>query len=324
MRWYRHISLCGRTVDSAGPTIRNRRTILTRAGAGVSYLVPRFAREPCQDDSSPVTAERALRRFACFRRTGLGVILQGKCVALAGPPNRVVGAPAMASALHQQLVSVLRRRHLSRRIEKADRLWIMAFLRFHRGNEGWRHLRSMWAAEVEASPRISPLSERSPPLRKTRRWMRLSFSAIRCLRSSRGLSRGAGPALETASGGAQPSRVRSGHRRESAADLSHCRTHVRQGTACRRGLHGACDGHRSRRLQPTVRRGQGDKVRVTPLPERIVDQLRALIDARRRRHAADVEAVEGWLGRASVLPSSAGRLVPRGASSGTTCLPRST
>lgn len=92
-------------------------------------------------------------RFAgspVFRRTGLGVILQGKCVALAGPPNRVVGAPAMASALHQQLVSVLRRRHLSRRIEKADRLWIMAFLRFHRGNEGWRHLRSMWAAEVEA------------------------------------------------------------------------------------------------------------------------------------------------------------------------------
>jgi hypothetical protein len=39
---------------------------------------------------------------------------------------------------------------------------------------------------------------------------------------------------------------------------------------------------------------------VTPLPERIVDQLRALIDVRRRRHAADVEAVEDWLGRASV------------------------
>jgi hypothetical protein len=39
----------------------------------------------------------------------------------------------MASALHQQFVSVIRRRHLSRRTEKAYWLWIVAFLRFHRG-----------------------------------------------------------------------------------------------------------------------------------------------------------------------------------------------
>ena len=84
MRWYRHISLCGRTVDSAVPTIQNRRSILTRAGAGVSYLVPRFSREPCQDDSSPVTAERALRRFACSPQNGIGRDPAGKVCRLGG------------------------------------------------------------------------------------------------------------------------------------------------------------------------------------------------------------------------------------------------
>jgi hypothetical protein len=34
--------------------------------------------------------------------------------------------------------------------EMAYRMWIMDFLRFHRGSDGWRHPRSMGAVEVEA------------------------------------------------------------------------------------------------------------------------------------------------------------------------------
>jgi site-specific recombinase XerD len=63
------------------------------------------------------------------------------------------------------------------------------------------------------------------------------------------------------------------------------------------------------RLQLVVRRGKGDKDRVTPLPERLVDPLRTLIDARRARHAADVEAGEGWV----ELPFAFERKSPRAA-----------
>jgi len=65
-------------------------------------------------------------------------------------PDRAVPSREMASTLHQQFVAVVRRRHLARRTEKAYWMWIMAFLRFHRGSDGWRHPRSMGAAEVEA------------------------------------------------------------------------------------------------------------------------------------------------------------------------------
>jgi hypothetical protein len=36
--------------------------------------------EPCHDDSSPVSAERALRRLACFPQNGFWVRSCGKCV----------------------------------------------------------------------------------------------------------------------------------------------------------------------------------------------------------------------------------------------------
>ena len=63
------------------------------------------------------------------------------------------------------------------------------------------------------------------------------------------------------------------------------------------------------RLQLTVRRGKGDKDRVTPLPERLVDPLQAIIDARRIRHAAYIEAGEGWV----ELPFAFERKSPRAA-----------
>ncbi|MDZ4754960.1 MAG: hypothetical protein SGJ11_10760 [Phycisphaerae bacterium] len=49
------------------------------------------------------------------------------------------------------------------------------------------------------------------------------------------------------------------------------------------------------RLQLTVRRGKGDKDRVTPLSEQLVQPLRELIQWRRELHLKDLAAGEGWV-----------------------------
>lgn len=63
------------------------------------------------------------------------------------------------------------------------------------------------------------------------------------------------------------------------------------------------------RLQVTVRRGKGDKDRVTLLPERLAPVLRRRIDARRLIHEADLAAGEGWV----ELPHAFERKAPRAA-----------
>jgi len=52
--------------------------------------------------------------------------------------------------LLDQITAVMRRKHYSRRTEKTYRHWIVAFLRYHRGPDGWRHPADMGAAEIEA------------------------------------------------------------------------------------------------------------------------------------------------------------------------------
>jgi len=52
--------------------------------------------------------------------------------------------------LLDQVTAVLRRMHYARRTEKAYKHWIMAYSRFHRGPEAWRHPAEMGAAEIEA------------------------------------------------------------------------------------------------------------------------------------------------------------------------------
>jgi integrase len=71
------------------------------------------------------------------------------------------------------------------------------------------------------------------------------------------------------------------------------------------------------RLQLVVRRGKGDKDRVKPLPERLVDELRALIDARRTRRMPKREKAASSFRS----PSIACRLGSRGVGSGSICLP---
>lgn len=92
-------------------------------------------------------------RFECallFRRTGVAMILRGTGRFFVGALDRASRSPAMASALQQQLVAVIRVRHLSRRSENSYWIWIMAFICFHRGSEAWRHPCSMGDAESAA------------------------------------------------------------------------------------------------------------------------------------------------------------------------------
>jgi len=216
----------------------------------------------------------------------------------------------MASALHQQFVSVIRRRHLSRRTEKAYWLWIMAYLRFHRGSEGWRHPRSMGAAEVEAF-----LSHLAVERKVAAATQNQALNAIVFLYKQ---------VLEIDPGSFHAARARPSRRlptvlsrREVALVINEIPPPIRfiaelmyggglrVGEACAvRVMDIDLD-----RLQLVVRRGKGDKDRVTPLPERLVDPLRTLVDARRARHAADVEAGEGWV----ELPFAFERKSPRAA-----------
>jgi site-specific recombinase XerD len=53
-------------------------------------------------------------------------------------------------SLRDDFVAVIRRKHYSLRTERTYWAWIMAFLRFHHTASGWRHPRSMGAAEIES------------------------------------------------------------------------------------------------------------------------------------------------------------------------------
>jgi integron integrase len=225
-------------------------------------------------------------------------------------PDRAVPSREMESTLHQQFVAVVRRRHLARRTEKAYWMWIMAFLRFHRGSDGWRHPRSMGAAEVEAF--LSHLAVERNVAAATQNQ---ALNAIVFLYKQ---------VLEIDPGSFHAVRARPSRRlptvlsrREVALVINEIPPPIRLiaelmyggglrvGEACSvRVMDIDLD-----RLQLTVRRGKGDKDRVTPLPERLVDPLQAIIDARRIRHAADIEAGEGWV----ELPFAFERKSPRAA-----------
>ena len=52
--------------------------------------------------------------------------------------------------LLEKVTAVMRRKHYALRTEKTYRHWILAFLRFHRNAQGWRHPSEMGAAEIES------------------------------------------------------------------------------------------------------------------------------------------------------------------------------
>ncbi len=198
--------------------------------------------------------------------------------------------------LHEDFIAVIRRKHYSRRTERTYWSWIMAFLRFHRGADGWRHPRAMGAAEVESFLTHLAVQRCVAAATQNQALNAVVFLYKQVLE----LDPGSFHAVR-----AKPSRriptVLS--RREVCALLAEIAPPIRMiaevmyggglrvGEACAvRVMDIDLD-----RLQLTVRRGKGNKDRITPLSERLIAPLRALIVARRALHASDIAAREGWV-----------------------------
>jgi integron integrase len=213
-------------------------------------------------------------------------------------------------SLRDDFVAVIRRKHYSLRTERTYWAWIMAFLRFHHTASGWRHPRSMGAAEIESFLSHLAVNRRVAASTQNQALNALvflykqvleidpgSFHAVRAKPSRRMptvLSRREVHAVLAA----VPAPIR------PIAELMYG-AGLRVGEACAvRVMDIDLD-----RLQLTVRRGKGDKDRITPLPERHVKLLRSRIEARRRLHADDRAAGEGWV----ELPFAFERKAPRAA-----------
>jgi len=211
-------------------------------------------------------------------------------------------------ALRDDFTAVIRRKHYSRRTERTYWTWIAAFLRFHRGAAGWRHPGSMGATEIEAFLTHLAVDRRVAASTQNQALNAIVFLYKQVLEIDPGTFNAAR---------ARPSRrlptVLS--RREVWALLDKLAPPVRLiaevmyggglrvGEACSvRVMDVDLD-----RLQLTVRRGKGDKDRMTPLSERLIEPLHALIEARRELHTEDLAAGEGWV----ELPFAFERKSPR-------------
>jgi len=218
----------------------------------------------------------------------------------------------MQPTLHQQFVAVIRRKHYSLRTERTYWAWILSFLRFckHASGGAWKHPRQLGAAEIEAflshlatERRVAAATQNQALNAIVFLYKQVldvdpgTFNAVRARPSQRVptvLSRREVQAVLANLG--PPSRM--------IAELMYGGG-LRVGEACAvRIMDIDLD-----RLQLTVRRGKGDKDRITPLPERLVQPLRQLIEQRRLLHERDLAAGEGWV----ELPNAFERKSPRAA-----------
>lgn len=216
----------------------------------------------------------------------------------------------MALTLREQFVSVIRRKHYARRTERAYWAWIVSFLRFSRVDGAWRHPTALGAREIEAF-----LSHLATQRRVAAATQNQALNAIVFLYKQ---------VLELDPGTFNAVRARPSQRvptvlsrREVQAVLAHIPPPLRMiaelmyGSGLRVGE--ACSVRvmdlNLERLQLTVRRGKGDKDRVTPLPERLAAPLGQLIEWRRALHQRDLAAGEGWV----ELPYAYERKAPRAA-----------
>ncbi|MFO0962622.1 MAG: integron integrase [Phycisphaerales bacterium] len=216
----------------------------------------------------------------------------------------------MSNSLHEQFVAVIRRKHYSRRTERTYWAWIVSFLRFSREDGAWRHPRTLGAREIEAFLSYLATHRRVAAATQNQALNAIvflykqvleldpgTFNAVRARPSRRVptvLSRREVQAVLAKI--APPSRM--------IAELMYG-SGLRVGEACAvRVMDLDLD-----RLQLTVRRGKGDKDRVTPLPQRLTAPLRALIERRRALHERDCAAGEGWV----ELPFAFERKSPRAA-----------
>lgn len=213
-------------------------------------------------------------------------------------------------ALRDDFTAVIRRKHYSRRTERTYWAWIEAFLRFHREPAGWRHPSTLGAAEIEAL--LTHLAVERHVAASTQNQ---ALNAIVFLYKQ---------VLEIDPGAFQAVRAKPTRRLPTVLSRREVRALLEEITPPTRLIAEVMYGGGLRvgeacsvrvmdvdldRLQLTVRRGKGDRDRMTPLPERLVEPLRALLDARRKVHASDLAAGEGWV----ELPFAFERKSPRAA-----------
>jgi len=212
--------------------------------------------------------------------------------------------------LLDQVTAVLRRKHYALATEKTYKHWIKAFLRFHRSADGWRHPAEMGAAEIEAFLTYLAVERRVAAATQNQALNALVFLYKHVLEVDPG----------------QFNAVRAKRPRRLPTVLSRQEVRVviaqvnpplqlivqvmyagglRLGEACAVRVKDVD----LERLQIMVRRGKGDKDRVTLLSTSLVEPFRQLIAARRRVHEEDLEAGEGWV----ELPHAFERKAPRAA-----------
>ena len=203
--------------------------------------------------------------------------------------------------LREEFIAVIRRKHYSIRTECSYWQWITGFLRFHRsrgpdGRMQWRHPSQMGAAEIEAY-----LTHLAVERKVAAATQNQALNAIVFLYKQ---------VLEIDPGSFHAVRAKPSHRLPTVLSRREVRLlldavppptrliaelmygdGLRVGEACSvRVMDVDLD-----RLQLTVRRGKGDKDRMTPLSERLVQPLAGLIERRGTLHERDLAAGEGWV-----------------------------
>lgn len=210
--------------------------------------------------------------------------------------------------LLDQVTAVLRWKHYARRTEKTYKHWIMAYLRFHRGADGWRHPADMGAAEVEAFLTHLAVERKVAAATQNQALNAIVFLYKQVLEID--------PGQFNAVRAKRPRRMPTVLSRQEVgaviAELSppvQLLVQVMYGGGLRLGE--ACSLRVKdvdlERLQLTVRQGKGDKDRVALLPERLVEPLATVIDERREVHKRDGAVGEGWV----ELPHAFARKSPK-------------
>lgn len=215
------------------------------------------------------------------------------------PPKPVAAkrVDPKSPTLLNQVRRLCRRLHLSIRTEEAYCGWIERFLRFHRDRSGeWRHPAEMGSAEVNEY--LSHLAVEGKVAASTQNQafsallflytkvldLKLELDAVRAKRPERlpvvlSVDEVRRVLAEVAAG---PLRVMAGLMYGSGLRVMEvCRLRVKDIDFERR--------------QIVVREGKGEKDRVVPLPQRLVEGLEAQLDAVRQIHARDLAAGAGWV-----------------------------
>jgi len=212
--------------------------------------------------------------------------------------------------LLEKVTAMMRRKHYALQTEKTYRHWIMAFLRFHRNAQGWRHPAEMGAAEIESFLTHLAVDRRVAAATQNQALNAIVFLYKQVLDVE--------PGDFNAVRAKRPRRLPTVlSRREVHAVIEQLQppiqlmVQVMYGGGLRLGE--ACSLRVKdvdlERLQITVRQGKGAKDRVTLLPECLAEPLRKVVGDRRAMHEHDLETGEGWV----ELPYAFARKSPKAA-----------